>query len=257
MPAAAPLNKPGRVIAWAMRRAVLLLFLLLHGTPAPAASLYEASTIVTGMDARSRPDGLRRILATVLARAGGDPDLAEDPRLATLDPMPLLRGFAYLDRMSDIPRHDEQGSRDRPFDLVARFDPDGIDAVLRGWGARPWAEPRPALVIRIGIQPRRGAPFPLRADTDPDERHRAALLAAARQFGVDLVLPAVLDDPPVPSGAPVLSGALRWSDADAGWNGIWSLGDETWSSTGTSFDAAYRAALGGAVRRLSAARAGP
>ena len=187
---------------------------LVLATPARADALYSASVIVTGMDARSRPSGLRAALGQVLAKVSGDPALAGDPRLAATDPAPLLRALAYTDRMGDIPRHDEQGSRDRPYDLTAWFDPPGIDAVLRAWGHRPWSAPRPPLRVEITIVPRTGPPMPMRADTDSDEQHRTALLAAAARFGLDPVLPLALPTPITATG-PVLSGTLRWSDADA------------------------------------------
>ena len=237
-----------------MRTAALILLAALHGGPAAARSLYESSTIVTGMDARSRPDGFRRALAQVLAKVAARPALETDERLTGLDPGSLLRGFAYLDRMSDIPRHDEQGSRDRPFDLIVQFDPAGIDRVLRAWGEAPWPEPRPPLVVRIEIRPRRGTPTMLRADTDADEPHRAALLAAGERYGADLLLPAAADGRDPPPDAPVLSGTLRWSDADAGWVGEWSIRDRRWSISGVSFDAAYRDAVGGALDVVKPAR---
>ncbi len=221
---------------------------------ARASEVYEARTIVTGMDLRSRPEGLRRALAQVLAKASGNPALLDDPRLAELDPATLLHGFAYLDRMSDQPKRDEQGTRDRPYDLVARFDPAAIDAVLRRWGDAPWPAPRPQIAVQITIVPRQGPPMPLRADTDPDERHRAALLDAAARFGVDLVLPAAMAPLATPDG-PVLQGTVRWSDADTGWSAVWTMNvrgtPQLWGRRGTSFDAAYRDAVAGAAALLS------
>jgi hypothetical protein len=191
----------------------------------------------------------------VLAKVSCNPALQDDPRLDGIDPEPLLRNLAYLDRMSDQPKHDEQGSRDRPFDLVARFDPAAIDGLLRQWGEAPWPAPRPELVIAIRITPRTGAAFPLRGDTDPDERHRGALLAAADRFGLAVILPLSLAPGATPGDAPVLSGTLDWSDADAGWVSawrlVWSGGARAWGLRGVSFDAAYRDALAGAARILS------
>ena len=237
-----------------MRAAPILAAVLatvLLAAPALGAGLYEARSIVTGMDLRARPEGLRQALGQVLAKVSGQAALATDPRLAQLDPKPLLAGIAYLDRMSDQPKRDEQGTRDRPYDLVARFDPAAVDALLRAWGAAPWTTPRPTLAVDVAITPRLGPAAPLRADTDPDERHRAALLDAADRMGLDLVIPAAADPVPPPAGAPVLSGALRWSDADGGWVSTWRMGGAEWGLRGTGFDAAYRDGIAGAAAALA------
>ncbi len=238
-----------------MRKPWLIGIALVLSPPAWALGLYEASTIVTGMDQRSRPAGLAQTLGQVLAKVSGNPDLVADARLAAVDPLPMLRNLAYLDRMSDQLMHDEQGSRDRPFDLIARYDPAAIDALLHSWNQPPWPLPRPTLAIAIRIHPRIGPEFPLHGDTHPDERHRAALLAAADRFGLALTLPLTLGAANPPPGAPVLSGALSWSDADAGWSGQWHLtwhgAEHAWGLPGVGFDAAYRDALAGAARILS------
>ena len=233
-----------------------LLCLLLLTAPAAASGLYEAQVIVTGTGLTGRPAGLAACLAQVLAKVSGNPALAADSRVSALDPNPLLRSLAYLDRMSDQPKHDELGTRDRPYDLVARFHPVGIDAALRTLGETPWVPPRPDVVIGITVQPRSGPAMPLRADTDVDERHRAALLAAADRFGLYVLLPlAAGPPPPAPPDAAVLQGSLAWSEAAAGWAGTWRLSwagrDTAWAVTGVSFDEAYRDALGGAALVLS------
>ena len=235
-----------------MRR--VLLCLLLMAGPAAASGLYQAQVIVTGADARSRPEGLAACLAQVLAKVSGNPALLDDRRVAALSAAPLVQGIAYLDRMSGQPKHDEQGTRDRPYDLLVRFDPAGIDAALRSLGQAPWTTPRPILLADITIQPRDGPALALRADTDPDERHRAALLAAADRFGMTVLLrPAVGDPPRPPAGAIVLQGTLSWRDDQFGWVGEWRLVglEPVWRIAGVSFDAAYRNAIGGAVSILA------
>ncbi len=238
-----------------MTRALILMLLL--ATSAQAAGLYEASTITTGMDGRSRPAGLADCLAQVLAKVSGNPALLDDPRVAALGPAAdgMLAGLAYLDRMSDQPKHDEQGTRDRPYDLVARFDPAGIDAALLGLGEAPWltTRNRPSVAADIAITPRDGPAMPLRADTDPDERHRAALLAAADRFGIPVLLRPVLG--PAPVADATLHGNLVWQEGAAGWVGAWSLmwqgREHAWRVAGVSFDAAYRNAMAGVAAILS------
>ena len=238
-----------------MRRAAVLLALLLAAPAAQAAGLYEAQAITTGTDSRERPQALAACLAQVLAKVSGNPALLDDPRVAALGPAApgLLAGLAYLDRMGDIPHHDEQGTRDRPYDLLARFDPAGIDAALFGLGEVPWLvhRDRPRVFADIAIAPRGGPPLALLADTDADERHRAALLAAADRFGLPVLLRPSDGAPPLTPA--VLRGRIAW--AGDGWHGAWTLnwagGQRAWSIRGVSFDEAYRNAVAGAAAALS------
>ena len=237
--------------------------MLLLPLPAHALGLYEAVVTVTGVDARSRPDGLGAALAQVLAKVSGNPALLDDPHVAALAPAApgLVAALAYLDQMGDEPRHDEQGSRDRPYDLMVRFDPLLLNSMLQGLGEAPWRT-RPPLLVLVRIMPRSGPPMPLLADTVGDERHRAALLTAADRAGLQLVLP--LDQgvdaaPARPNLAPplpdlVLRGTLTWVDGE-GWSGAFTLPwrgrEHGWGVQGVGFDAAYRAAMYGAARVLS------
>lgn len=237
-----------------MRRALLILLLL--APPAWASGLYEAAAITTGTDARARPAALAACLAQVLAKVSGNPGLLDDPRVAALGPAApgLLAGLAYLDRMGDIPHHDEQGTRDRPYDLLARFEPSGIDAALFGLGEIPWLvnRDRPRVLADITIAPRGGGPpMALLADTDADERHRAALLAAADRFGIPVLLRPLGGAPP--AAAAVLRGTLAWGGD--GWGATWTLAwagqSRAWDIHGVNFDAAYRSGVAGTVAALS------
>jgi hypothetical protein len=242
-----------------MRALIVVLGLLpvLDMAPAMAADVYQSSVIVTGMDLRSRPAGLSAALAQVLAAASGNPAWLSDPRVAAIDPAPLLRAIAYLDRESDLPKHDEQGTRDRPYDLVATFDPAAIESRLRSWNDAPWTAARPTLRIEVTVTPQKGDPMSLHADTDADERHRAALLTAAGRFGITIWLPASLAPITEPPNSPVLRGTVTWNDAAFGWVSQWRLidhGQEVgrgWGQQGVSFDAAYRDGIAGAVMVLS------
>ncbi len=244
-----------------MRRAAALLIpLLLAPLLAPgaarAAGLYEAQAITTGTDGRERPAALAACLAQVLAKVSGNPALIDDPRVAVLGPAApgLLAGLAYLDRTGDLPKHDEQGTRDRPYDLLARFDPSGIDAALLGLGEIPWLvnRDRPRVLADISITPRGGGPaLALLADTDGDERHRAALLAAADRFGLPVLLR--LSDGAPPLAPAVLHGRVAWGGDgwDAAWTLHWAGQQHAWSIRGVSFDDAYRNAVAGAAAALS------
>ena len=120
----------------------------------PHLGRYEARTIVTGTDLRSRPAGMAACLADVLVKVSGDPSILDDPRLPALAAHAAddATGLDYWDRMSGIAHHDEQGSSDRPYNMTVRFDPARIEAALRTLGRAPWPDPRPALVVRVRVQ---------------------------------------------------------------------------------------------------------
>jgi hypothetical protein len=235
-------------------RILLLLGLALFAAAADAqsdADLCEGTAIVTGTGAAIRAEGLSHALCDVLVKRSGDPVWLHDPRA---EPMAsraadLLQDYLYLDRLSDLPKHDEQGTRDRPYDLIARFAPAKVDAALAELGDRPWLTPRPALLPRIMITDSRHGSFPLTADGDNDERHREALLAAGRRFGIHLVLEPLAAgnvDAAAP-GTLIVTGTLRWRDADPGWAGTWQAEGRNWGIKGVSFDDAYRNLVLGAM----------
>jgi hypothetical protein len=218
--------------------------------------LCEGTAIVTGTRADTRAEALARALRDVLVKRSGNAALLRDAQVAKLsakaaDP---VEDYFYLDRLSDQPKHDEQGTRDRPYTLIAHFSPAKIDAALTELGERPWLAKRPKLLVRIGITDARHGSFRLTADGDNDERYRQALLAASVRYGMHLVLEPS-DHPELgnaASDAMVVSGTLRWSDGDAGWVGAWQTDDSTaaaqsWGIKGVSFDEAFRDLVWGAM----------
>jgi uncharacterized protein len=241
-----------------MIRRSLILSLVLLATLAQSPDdrgLCEGSAFVTGTRAETRGEGLARALRDVLVKRSGDPALSRDPRVDPLASRAADRvaDYLYLDRMSDQPKHDEQGTRDRPYTLIARFDCAKIDAALAELGDTAWLAPRPMLMPRVAITDNRHANFPLTADGDPDERHRQALLAAAARYGMRIVLPTqdqVNGDLTIPESL-VITGTLRWSDADPGWAGEWHAKGTDWGIKGVSFDEAYRDLVLGAMAMAS------
>ncbi len=231
--------------------------LLAHTAHAQQANyeLYSARAIVTGTDDRMRLEGFDRCLRDVLVKVSGQSDLAGDPRVATFEPgaQALAEDFFYQDRMSDQVMHDEQGSRDRPFDLTVRFAPARIDEVLRELGATPWTGPRPPLTLAIAIT-RNGETYPLTADTAPDERPREAAIAAGEKYGMRVVFPPSDADVANVPGAVKVSGTLIWKPEAFGWVGDWRIvtqrGEVRWGISGVSFDEAFRDAVRGAMRAL-------
>ena len=223
-------------------------------------SLCEGSAIVTGTGPDTRAEGLARALRDVLVKRSGNPGLLHDPRV---DPLlvkaaDMVEDYLYLDRMSDQPKHDEQGTRDRPYTLIARFTPAKIDAALAELGDTPWLAARPTLLVRVMITDKRGS-YPLTSDGDNDERQRQALVAAALRYGMHIALVPLADVgrdnvmPGATPGALVVAGTIQWSDADPGWVGAWRAGGDqrsdskTWGLKGVSFDEAYRDLVWGAM----------
>jgi hypothetical protein len=246
-----------------LRSALIVGIALLVAGPAAravAADLFVCREIVTGTDLRSRPEGLARCVRDVVVKVTGQPSLADDPRVAAIVSRApdLVEDLAYVDRISDVPHHDEQGTRDRPYDLIVHLDPELVTAELSAAGLRPWLA-RPALLVMASVK-KGGASFRLDADGDAGERQREALLAAADRFGMRVVLPsaeqlATSRMPLVRGGQVTLQGQLVWSDVDFGWDARWHLGagsaDASWEVRGVSFDEAFRAGVGGAAERLS------
>ena len=223
----------------------------------PDASLYAARAYVTGTRAETRQEGILTAFRRVLIKVSGNPALVDDDRVAVLEPLAasMVEDLAYQDRMSDQPHHDEQGTRDRPFDLSVQFDPQRIDAALALLGEQAWAGPRPRLMVRATINDR-GAVFPLSADGETDERHREALIAASERFGLRVVLAPLEGALPMPGVPPVtLAGEIVWDDARFGWVADWRLdgmgATRRWGIAGVSFDDAYSAGVSGALAVLS------
>lgn len=243
--------------------------------------LYRATVIVTGRE-ETRKAGLRQAFLEVLAKVSGDPRLLTDPAAAALaEGAPAaVADFAYRDRMEGIAVHDEQGSRDRPYDLTGDFDPARVDAALAALGRKPWPQPRPAVLAVVAV--RTGATdFVLAADGSRGRDMVDALVIAAERMALPTIVPdaAVLKrlgslsqaalftpgpefaDATVRVGADAtLIGMMIWSDSDRGWIAEWHLetGEEPgaseparWTVRGVSFDAAFRNGIGGAAQVLS------
>ena len=266
-----------------MSRCLATCALVLHLVCRSAAAavavdhLYQAQAIVTGQREETRSVGLARALGDVLAKVSGDPRLIGDPRVAAMAAQAdtYVGSFRYHDRMAGIPVHDEQGTRDRPYDLIVDFDPARIDAALRSLGHTPWTATRPQLVVFLLVRPGPG-PYLLASDGARGRDQRESLEAAAERFGLPLRLPsgaaldaAGLTPETLPSAALArldalaraaggdlaLAGSLAWSDEALGWIAEWRLAANgeahRWGDRGINFDQAFRRAVGGAARILS------
>ena len=268
-----------------MRRTVALLVfltaLLASGIDAPVAAtvenLYRAQAIVTGQTEKNRPAGFAQCLTDVLVKVSGDPRLLDDPRLAKLARQAgsFVSGFRYRDRMEGIPVHDEQGTRDRPYDLTCDFHPQKIDAALRELGRTPWPAERPLLVVFLSVRNGPSA-YVLTDDGTRGPGQRESFLGASKKIGVPVVLPTQaalaktgLGFEGVPAADPAalnaaakalggdlaLAGSMEFSDAVHGWLVEWRLAPQgklhRWHVRGVNFDEAFRVALRGAALILS------
>jgi uncharacterized protein len=239
--------------------------------------LYQARTIVTGQGEESRRRGFADCLEQVLVKVSGDPRLLDDPEITAMadEAGTFVADFHYRDRMAGIPVHDEQGTRDRPYDLTVSFDPTRIDTALRSLGHEAWGAPRPRVVVLVAV--RLGTTtYLLASDGERGRDQREALADAAARFGIPMALPdqaalakaglsyeslPTIDLPRLDAAARTiggdlaLGGSMLWSEAALGWIADWRLGAQgksyRWQIRGVSFDDAFRNAMAGAAQILS------
>ncbi len=241
---------------------------------ATADNLYRAQTIVTGQGEANRTIGFAACLEDVLIKVSGALQLAGDSRLAPYKAKAgdFVKAYDYHDQMSGKPKRDEQGTRDRPYDLLVDFDENKIDDALAALGLKPWPSPRPALGILIEME--QGARQNIvTSDARQSDLQRDSLLAAALKRGMAVALPSaaalekanisaaeLMTTPsatlaPAVSGDVLLRGHLVWSDEDLGWVSEWQMDfrgqSHHWQFRGVTFDEAFRRGLGGAAQILS------
>ncbi len=268
-----------------------LIALLALGTGTAAGTeldeLYQAQTVVTGQGEANRAFGFALCFKDVLVKVSGDLRLMREVRVEPLAGKAgaFVRDFRYHDQLSGHPVRDEQGTRDRPYDLIVDFDPVKIDALLRSLGREPWTVSRPRLVVFLGV--RNGAnTFMLSGDDgrSPQQRdalgaaalQRDALVAAAWRRGMPIVLPdeAVvagigLNFETLPSanlqsldaaakkigGDLALAGRMVFHEKALHWTADWRLSAPgktfKWQDRSVTFDEAFRNAMGGAAQILS------
>lgn len=256
---------------------IIVLILLAFAPSAHASDLYSAKTIVTGQREETRLPGFSKCLGDVLVKVSGDPTLIDDAEAAetVARANELVSGYRYRDRLEGLPVHDEQGSRDRPYDLTVSFDPEKIDRALRSLGREPWTTPRPTLALFISVR-NDTATYLLASDGRYGIDQREALAAAAWQMGIPMALPGEgamaragltfetlpaarssdLKDLAAKSGGSVpLVGYLIWSKGTLGWLAEWHLTwkDKTyhWRIKDVNFDDAFRNAMRGAAQIVS------
>ena len=245
--------------------------------PAMATDLYSTKVTVTGQGETNRMTGFAAALEDVLIKASGAEKLNGDRRLAAYKSKAkdFVKSFGYRDQFFGKPIRDEQGTRDRPFDLTVMFDEGRIDDILKTLGLKPWLSHRPPLAVFVSME--QGAKnYIVTADGAQSDLQRDALLAAADKRGMEIVLPsavalaksnitdAALKTPSFPvltslaselGGEVVLVGRLVWDDRELGWATQWQMAwgaqAHRWQMRGLTFDETFRRGIGGAAQILS------
>ena len=207
----------------------------------------------------------------------GDPNIDRDSRVEAFaeEAQTYVKGFSYRDRMEGIPIHDEQGTRDRPYDLTVDFHPEKIDEILQVLGQKPWMARRPTIVVILAVR-YEARSYLLTGDADEGFDQRESFMSAAWLTGMPMVLPssatlkkAGMTAEKLPTarlsdlkriarasgGGIVLTGRIAWNKGMLGWKGNWQLqsidGPHDWQIQNVNFDAAFRSAMRGAAQVLS------
>jgi hypothetical protein len=244
---------------------------------AAGADLYRAQAIVTGQGEANRIIGFASCLEDVLIKVSGAQKLAGDRRLAPYksNAKSFVRAFSYHDQMSGKPHRDEQGTRDRPYDLTVDFEEGKINDILKALVLKPWLAHRPRLAVFVEMKqgPKN---YIVTTDGAQSDLQRDALLAAADRRAMDVVLPSAAalvksnlngaELKTVPSstlasvateqgGEVALLGQLIWDDRNLGWATQWWMDwrgrTHRWQVGGVTFDEAFRRGIGGAAQVLS------
>jgi hypothetical protein len=260
-----------------IRISILAALMCCTVTIAAADDLYRAQAVVTGQGEANRIVGFASCLDDVLIKVSGALKLAGDPRLAAHKSRAgdLVKSYRYHDQMSGTPTRDEQGTRDRPYDLIVDFDEKKINGLLYALGLTPWLSHRPVLAVFVEMV--QGArKYMVTADAERSAAPRDSLLAAAAKRGMPIVLASVtalaksgingVELTAVPpstwtsraaeqGGEVALLGRLLWNDRELGWATEWQIEwqgrPHRWQLRGVTFDEAFRRAIGGAAQILS------
>lgn len=237
------------------------------------AELYTSKAITTGTGEKNRKLGFRDCLDRVLVRVSGDPRLPTRPGLEALRARggDFVAAFSYRDRLAGRPIHDEQGTYDRPHDLICRYDRAVLDKLLADLGSGPWLDKRPTLTVFLDVE-RNGKRLRVAADDMRDLAMRDSFGLASEHLAMPVTFPPrsvasklkpedfsspdrLAEAVELSGGDVALVGQMYWSDADLGWVAIWRLAHEgqiqDWAVRGVNFDEAFRVALRGSMQILS------
>ena len=267
----------GAIRAMLVAMSVMMPIRCSDATAADTIELYQTRVTVTGQGEANRITGFAAALEDVLLKASGAERLNGDRRLAAYrsKAKDFVKSFSYRDQFFGKPIRDEQGTRDRPFDLTVDFEAARIDAILKTLGVKPWLSPRPRLAVFVAME--QGAKNDVvTADGSQSDLQRDALLSAADKRGMVVVLPGAaalaksnitgeaLRSPSFPvlmqiatelGGDVALVGRLVWDDRELGWATQWQMAwrgqTHRWQLRGLTFDETFRRGIGGAAQILS------
>jgi hypothetical protein len=240
---------------------------------AQAPTLYTGEAAVADQSDGQRAEGMKAALSQVVVKLTGDSNVLTRESVAK----GLAEAERYVQQYSY--RQDvvtEAGQPQVKLTLVAQFDRGAVDRLLRDYGLKAVGGPRPPLLTFVAIDDGSGA----RLVDDGAGNEGRALLQAAQQRGVNLVLPALADadqsalaaqvawNGDVAALAPlaaklqtslVLVGQVRRLGAQ--WAARWTLGDgsapQSWDASGDSLDDVLAAGAGGAAERVAGRYAAP
>jgi hypothetical protein len=239
--------------------------------------VYQSNTRVTGQREETRLPGLARCFIDQMVKASGDPALAEHPAVIAMsrDSSFAIREYAYRDLYAGRPIMDEQGTRDRPYELTVFYRPDKIDAALSEVGREPWGKNRPKVLVVLKVD-HIARNFVLTSHSEEGDLMRESFDLAAYKFGVPVSivrgslleasglrhdnltadnLAAITALAAAAGTQSVLFGELAWDRRVHGWRANWHMQEGTtyhqWHIEGVNFDAAFRHALSGAALILS------
>lgn len=117
------------------------LLILPHHAVAALSALYEAEVEVQDQSTATRTGGMSKAMAAVLLKVSGSGDFAEAAALvdAMQQPARFVQQYSY------------RSEKNRLF-LHVRFDPHGIDDLLRQSGLNVWGDARPSTLIWLGVE---------------------------------------------------------------------------------------------------------
>lgn len=258
----------------------LIALALVAAIPANAGEtgeLYQAATIVTGERDETRYPGIRECFERMMQKVSGNPDIIQRPGFSDVAARSrgMVWSYTYHDRMFGRPLGDEQGTRDRPFDLTVQFEQKMVDEALASLGSKPWPEPRPKLVVVVGVRDMVRS-YMLASDEPHGSDMRDAFADASARFAMPIVFATTVDLTGAalsfdalarPNAAQlqdiarkvkadhILAGRIEWVAKEHGWHANWTVADvpasAPWQISGVNFDAAFRSAIGGAAHVLS------
>jgi uncharacterized protein len=243
----------------------------------PIENIYQGKTIVTGQRDETRIPGFKLALVDALKKVTGDPAINSEEVLAAVgsDVRDYVKAYSEHDRMADIPIHDEQGTRDRPFDLVVDFHKERIDELLKVLKREPWLGVRSQVLVLLVVHFDSNS-YILTSDDDLGTDQRSAMVATAWQAGLPIALPTAesvakmgrMPDSLFPATAEnveklrqrlsvghLMVGSIVWASGMQGWKADWNFDAEGknhhWQIQDVNFDDAFRSAMRGSAQILS------